>query len=162
MENGRIFYSAVQFSSMSKTINSLDELASEATTFAHTLKPHTHMATLVTLSGELGAGKTAFTKAVAQAFGIAEVVNSPTFVLEKIYQVPTASSNAFSRLIHIDAYRLETGADLKPLAFEEFMKDSQNLIFVEWPEKVADLLPEASVRIALELLPGGSRTISYA
>lgn len=144
---------------MGKTINTLEELSAEATAFTHTLKPQSHTATLITLSGELGAGKTAFTKAVAQAYGITDVVNSPTFVLEKIYQLPQQD---FSRLIHIDAYRLETGSDLAPLAFKEFMQDPQNLIFLEWPEKVADTLPAPLVAISLTLLSDGSRSISYA
>ena len=113
----------------------------------------------MTLSGELGAGKTAFTKAVAQAFGVSEIVNSPTFVLEKIYDLPTGS--AFSKLIHIDAYRLESGAELAPLELGPLMKDMKNLILLEWPEKVADALPKATHTISIVAHPGASRMITY-
>lgn len=147
---------------MEKTIRTLEELAEEAVRFVRslaTLESSARVATLVTLSGELGAGKTAFTKAVANALGVEEMVTSPTFVLEKIYLLPSGQS--FKRLIHIDAYRLETGKDLGPLGFDELMQDTSNLILLEWPEKVTEALPAPSKRISLVALPDGSRTISY-
>jgi tRNA threonylcarbamoyladenosine biosynthesis protein TsaE len=117
-------------------------------------------AMLVALRGELGAGKTAFTKVVAKTLGVEDVVNSPTFVLEKIYLLGGPASN-FKRLVHIDAYRLEKGSDLTPLGFDELMQDTENLILLEWPEKVADALPPPAVRISLVVQPDGSRIISY-
>ncbi len=135
----------------------LEELEAEAARFVATLAPRTG-ATLVALSGKLGAGKTAFTKAVARALGVEEVVNSPTFVLEKIYSL---TGKPFARLIHIDAYRLEEGSDLAPLGFSVLMQDPGNLILLEWPEKVADALPEAAAKISITV-QGDIRTISYA
>ena len=149
---------------MEKTIQTLEELGAEATNFVNALAPSPRGATLVTLSGELGAGKTAFTKAVASTLGVEEIVNSPTFVLEKIYLLPRkhwGETPKFARLIHIDAYRLEKGSDLGPLGFDELMQDSSNLILLEWPEKVAEALPTPSKQISLVALPDGSRIISY-
>ncbi len=143
---------------MEKGVRTLVELEAEAGRFVRDLVPEAGRATLIMLSGELGAGKTAFTKSVAHALGVKEVVTSPTFVLEKIYML---SNQAFKYLIHIDAYRLEKGADLAPLGFDELMKDSGNLILLEWPEKVADALPEPSARISIIANPDGSRIISY-
>ncbi|MDP2651771.1 MAG: tRNA (adenosine(37)-N6)-threonylcarbamoyltransferase complex ATPase subunit type 1 TsaE, partial [bacterium] len=117
-------------------------------------------ATLVTLSGDLGAGKTAFVKAVAHVLGIEETVTSPTFVLEKIYQLGSETPK-FKRLIHIDAYRLEAGSELAQLGFDELMSDAGNLILLEWPGKVAEALPTPTARIFLAALPDGSHTISY-
>lgn len=145
---------------MQKEIKTLAELEEEAGRFVGALIPMDIGATLVTLSGELGAGKTAFTKAVAHALGVEEVVTSPTFVLEKIYQLGSEASK-FERLIHIDAYRLERGSDLAPLGFDELMKDSGNLILLEWPEKVASALPVPIVKVSLVANPDGSRTITY-
>jgi len=152
---------------MEKTIPDLAALAAEAKEFVRGLRPRTHGATLVTLSGELGAGKTAFTKEVARALGVEESVTSPTFVLEKIYSLRRRTGQlpedgAFQRLIHIDAYRLEGGRELAPLGFEELMKAPGNLILLEWPEKVADALPEPAKRILLAPMADGSRTITYA
>ncbi len=147
---------------MEKIIRTLEELAEEAVRFVGSLAPlvsSARGATLVTLSGELGAGKTAFAKAVANTLGVEEMVTSPTFVLEKIYLLPGGQS--FKRLIHIDAYRLESGKDLDPLGFDELMQDTSNLILLEWPEKVAETLPTPSMHVSLAALPDGSRTISY-
>jgi tRNA threonylcarbamoyladenosine biosynthesis protein TsaE len=145
---------------MEKVLANLEELEEEAKKFVASLAPLTKGATLVTLSGELGAGKTAFTKAVAHVLGIEEVVTSPTFVLEKIYSLGGEVSK-FKRLIHIDAYRLESGKDLAPLGFDEFMLDAGNLILLEWPEKVADALSEPAMRISFSAHEDGSRTMVY-
>jgi len=145
---------------MEKLVKTLGELEAETARFVSELVPKEDEATLVTLSGDLGAGKTAFTKATALSLGVMETVNSPTFVLEKIYSLESKNSK-FKRLIHIDAYRLVSGSDLAPLGFDELMQDSGNLILLEWPEKVADALPEPAVKISISLCPDESRTISY-
>ncbi len=145
---------------MEQTIRTLAELETEATRFLNTLVPG-ERATLVTLSGDLGAGKTAFTKTVAWALGVEESVTSPTFVLEKIYKIEKPDF-PFKHLVHIDAYRLEEGAELAALGFDELMKDSSNLILLEWPEKVADILPVPTVKISITVNIDDSRTISYA
>ncbi len=147
-----------------QTLTTLADLVGEAKHFVASLVPAPSGATLVTLSGELGAGKTAFVQEVARALGVEEVVTSPTFVLEKIYALPNYEhrKSLFERLVHIDAYRLESGKELIPLGFDELMEDTDNLILLEWPEKVADMLPEPSVRISLKAFVGGSHSISYA
>jgi tRNA threonylcarbamoyladenosine biosynthesis protein TsaE len=144
---------------MQKEAASLEEFEALAAEFAQGLAPRSG-ATLVTLSGELGAGKTAFTKAAARALGVTDVVNSPTFVLEKMYALP--AGGAFSRLAHIDAYRLEGGEELAPLAFDGLMADAGTLIMLEWPEQVAGALPEPAYRISIETLPGGARRVTIS
>lgn len=139
-------------------IRSIEELEKEAAALVDRLSPQNDGATLVTLSGDLGAGKTAFTKALAKALGIEESVTSPTFVLEKIYALPAAAK--FARLIHIDAYRLGSSAELPALGFDELMKDTANLVVLEWPERVADALaPHLAIRIEAD--EQGVRTLSY-
>ncbi|MEK7114233.1 MAG: tRNA (adenosine(37)-N6)-threonylcarbamoyltransferase complex ATPase subunit type 1 TsaE [Patescibacteria group bacterium] len=144
---------------MERRIATLPELEAEAVRFMGSLAGSEQGATLVTLSGELGAGKTAFTKAIARSLGVEEIVNSPTFVLEKIYLLP--DGQPFKRLVHIDAYRLEKDADLAPLGFDERMKDSGSLILLEWPENVAGALPAPAVKISLLVHTDGSRILSY-
>lgn len=143
---------------MEKPIHTLDELDAEAAAFVRSLSSGDR-ATLITLSGELGAGKTAFTKAVARTLYVEETVSSPTFVLEKIYLLP--AGQPFKRLIHIDAYRLEKGSDLAPLGFDELMHDPGNLILLEWPEKVTEALPVPSKKLSFTVQSDGARTISY-
>ncbi len=144
---------------MERLLTTLAELEAEAARFAGSLTPREEGATLVTLAGELGAGKTAFTQAVAKALGVEESVTSPTFVLEKIYGL---TKSIFKRLIHIDAYRLEKGADLAALGFDELMQDAGNLILLEWPERVVDALPDPAVKISIVVNADDSRTFSYA
>jgi tRNA threonylcarbamoyl adenosine modification protein YjeE len=142
-----------------KHISDLGELAHDARNFLQVLEKPEKGATLVTLSGELGAGKTAFTKEVAKALGIEEVLTSPTFVLEKIYALP-APKLGFIRLIHIDAYRLSGGAELAALGFDEAMADPENLILLEWPERVSDAVFTPTTRIHIRV-EGETRLISY-
>ena len=143
---------------MEKMVHTLEEFNAEAVRFVETLVPKSSGATLVTLSGNLGAGKTAFVKAAAASLGVSGVVTSPTFVLEKIYALPESVS--FKRLVHIDAYRLESGTELPPLGFDEIMKDPPTLVFLEWPEKVADALPKPAAAISITATDD-SRKISY-
>ena len=156
---------------METVVRTMGELEAEAARFAATLGPQVEGATLVTLSGELGAGKTVFVKALAKVLGIEDTVTSPTFVLEKIYSLtdtkcPSAadghlvSVKGFRRLVHIDAYRLDEHESLAPLGFDELMRDPSNLILLEWPERVAGL-PEPTERIHFEPHLDGSRTLSY-
>jgi len=142
-----------------RILESLEALETEARTFASDLVPHTEHATLVTLSGDLGAGKTTFTQSVAKELGVSEHVTSPTFVLAKSYALP---NSAFKKLVHIDAYRLTEGKDLVPLAFDEIMSDASTLVLLEWPEMVADKLPNTDIAITLSVLDINSRSISYA
>ncbi|MBP6858533.1 MAG: tRNA (adenosine(37)-N6)-threonylcarbamoyltransferase complex ATPase subunit type 1 TsaE [Candidatus Pacebacteria bacterium] len=107
----------------------------------------TDTATIIGLSGHLGAGKTAFTKCVAKDLGITEDVTSPTFVIMKIYDIdPTkvvadltengAANFPWKRLVHIDAYRLERAQELEAINFAKYAADPDNLILIEWPENV--------------------------
>ena len=92
-------------------------------------------AALIGLSGHLGAGKTAFVKAVAKELGIQEEITSPTFVIMKLYEIKLKAV-PWKKLVHIDAYRLERAEDLEALRFEEIIADKNNLVIVEWPEQV--------------------------
>ena len=97
-------------------------------------------ATLVGLSGHLGAGKTAFTKVVAKILGVTEDITSPTFVIMKLYDITAKQKDgtdfSWKKLVHIDAYRLERGQELSALNFESLVADANNLILIEWPENV--------------------------
>lgn len=141
-----------------KELPNLEALQEEAARFARALSPQEHHATLITLSGELGAGKTSFTQGIARELGVGEAVTSPTFVLEKIYEL---SGKSFKRLAHIDAYRLEGDTSLVPLGWEDLYRDPATLIVLEWPELVASQLPEADTCVTLSV-HGEGRLISYA
>ena len=103
-------------------------------------------ATVVALSGDLGAGKTTLAQAVARALGVRESVISPTFVIMKLYETKDA---AYRQLVHIDAYRLNSGAELERLGWKELLSDPENLILLEWPERVPEALPKNAHRVSL-------------
>ena len=105
---------------------------------------------VLTLCGELGAGKTTFTQALGRELGIVEIMQSPTYVLMKSYKLPQSNilqKMPFCNLIHIDAYRLDNPEEFKTLKPKEFLYDPKNLLLVEWPERVGDLLPKPNLKI---------------
>jgi tRNA threonylcarbamoyladenosine biosynthesis protein TsaE len=113
-------------------------------------------AVLVTLSGELGAGKTTFVQSMAKSLGVEDVVTSPTYVIEKVYRL---TNQKWQRLIHIDAYRLHTTEDLAVIHWDELLADSGNLIVLEWPEKVADAIPTDAISLRFDI-DGDARIIN--
>ncbi|MGB4076209.1 MAG: tRNA (adenosine(37)-N6)-threonylcarbamoyltransferase complex ATPase subunit type 1 TsaE [Minisyncoccia bacterium] len=147
---------------MEATFRTLDELALFARDFVTKLSPKEGSATLVTLSGELGAGKTAFAQALAEALGVTYLVTSPTFVLEKIYALPEDTGRGFMHLIHIDAYRLRDSSELAALGFDEVMSVPENLVLLEWPENVRDTLHAPAFSLTLTAREDDSRSLSLS
>ena len=113
---------------------------------------------VVALEGNLGAGKTVFAQEVGKILGVVENMHSPTFVIEKIYQIDFRN---FKRLIHIDAYRLEKESELLHLGWEELIKESENLVLIEWPENVAKIIPKNARRVSFKFIDENTREISY-
>lgn len=116
-------------------------------------------ACIVGLKGDLGAGKTTFVQEVARQLGVEGAVTSPTFVILQSY---TITHPVFSRLVHIDAYRLshETG---DTFSFNEYANDPENLLLIEWPENLPSAieLPKGTLCISLEVLGEDARSLSY-
>ena len=127
---------------------SVEKTVKTALEFIAELAPRTEAATVVTLSGELGAGKTTFVQGIARALGVAEPITSPTFVIEKIYSL---EGQKWKRLIHIDAYRLADARELAALGWQEIVADPENLVCIEWPEHVAALIPADAARLHLDI-----------
>ncbi len=115
-------------------------------------------ATILALFGDLGAGKTTITKEIAGILGVKENVISPTFVIMKKYQT---KDSRFKNLIHIDAYRLDEHKDILVLGWEEMLKDKDNLVIVEWPEKIESYLPKGIYNVGLSHKDDTSRTIKF-
>jgi tRNA threonylcarbamoyladenosine biosynthesis protein TsaE len=130
---------------ISKNLEDTQKFASD---FIQNLTPKTNGATVVGLYGNLGAGKTTLTQSIARVLGVGETVTSPTFVIEKIYEL---AGQKFTHLIHIDAYRIEKSEELLRLGWQEIISDSQNLILIEWPEKVSDIMPK-HIKVVLKTI----------
>lgn len=122
------------------------------------LPPHKASATVIALTGNLGAGKTTFVQALAKKLGITDTVQSPTYVLMKSYPIAYAH---FTMFIHIDAYRLETPEEFKTLQPESFLGGMENLVCIEWPEKIAGMLskPDITIRFSADGATEGERYI---
>ncbi|MCS7033241.1 MAG: tRNA (adenosine(37)-N6)-threonylcarbamoyltransferase complex ATPase subunit type 1 TsaE [Phycisphaerae bacterium] len=107
----------------------------------------------VTLSGDLGAGKTQFVRGMVRALGgDAALVCSPTFVLLHIYDCP-----AF-KVFHWDAYRVSGPTDFEATGFSETLQEG-GLVIVEWPERVAALLPPRCISVRITVTGETSRRI---
>ena len=149
---------------MIKNVASLEELRLLAEGFLRNISelPSSENAMVVGLSGDLGAGKTAFTKCIASALGITELVTSPTFILEKVYIIPRGSvvGSRFTKLIHIDAYRLHSAGEMKALDWDDLLRDEKNLILLEWPEQVHEALPKDMIKLSFEYENEHVRNIS--
>ena len=144
---------------MIHTSTSLEETRNIAEDFATNILPTEDKAVVVGLYGNLGAGKTTFVQALAKAFGLEENITSPTFVIEKIYEL---KDKKFIHFIHIDAYRLEKSEELLHLGWNDIVSDPKNLILIEWPEKVADIMPK-HIKVSLKTLENeNSRQIDIA
>lgn len=143
---------------MQTRVYGTDDMSRFAADFVLKLQPASGAATLVALSGALGAGKTTFAQAVARALDVEETVNSPTFVIEKIYAL---LNQKWQHLIHIDAYRLKSAEELRALGWNDLIADPKNLIVIEWPENVPNLIPETAHRVSVEIGEGEARTIHY-
>lgn len=108
--------------------------------------------TMLALEGNLGAGKTTFVQALARELGVKDVVQSPTYVLMKAYPLelsdPSANTNRkFTKLVHIDAYRLESPEEFDALRPQEFLDDPRALVVIEWPSRLEGRLPKPDMTL---------------
>ena len=103
-------------------------------------------ATMLFLQGELGAGKTTFTQALARELGITEPVQSPTYVIMKSYPL---SGQRFEALVHLDLYRIESPEELAPLKLGRVFAKPKTLVVIEWPERAGGALPKADLSLRL-------------
>lgn len=114
-------------------------------------------AQIITLVGDLGAGKTTFTQQLARQLGITEPVVSPTFVVMKSYQITDHPD--YDQLVHIDAYRFEDESEAGPLGLAELFTQPRTLICLEWPERIAGILPKEKVEVEIEIGEGEEREV---
>ena len=128
-------------------VNNLEETIALGNRLGLLLQPNM----LLTLSGDLGAGKTTFTKGIGQGLGITKVINSPTFTILKQYQ-------GRLKLSHFDAYRLEGQDD--DLGFEEIF-DSDDVCVVEWANFIEDILPVDRLTIEIKKIDENIREFVF-
>jgi tRNA threonylcarbamoyladenosine biosynthesis protein TsaE len=104
--------------------------------------------------GEMGAGKTTLIKAICKDLGVGSSMNSPTFAIVNEYE------GKDEVIYHFDFYRLRKEEEAYDIGVEEYL-DSGRFCFIEWPEKIASLLPEERFEIKLEIATATERRIHY-
>lgn len=113
---------------------------------------------VVTFTGDLGAGKTTLIQGILEGLGALPPYPSPTFVLMNEYILPKPSSTGVGRIYHADAYRVGA-SDFERLGFAEWCTDPAGLVLLEWPERIADILPKKRIEIRLKTLSETEREI---
>ncbi len=142
---------------MIKKIKSLVELQNFANQFLKSLKPAKSRATILSLDGNLGSGKTAFVKTLGKALGIKKTIISPTFIIMKLYEI---SYKKYKKLIHIDAYRLEKEKELEVLGWNDLINNPENLIAIEWPERVLKIIPKTAKKLKFKFVDEKTRSVT--
>jgi len=95
--------------------------------------------------GEMGAGKTTFIKKLCERLQVTDVVTSPTFSIINVYETESTS-----QLYHFDFYRMKKPEEIYDIGYEEYLF-SGNYCFMEWPEKVENLLPRSVIKVHIEV-----------
>ena len=137
---------------MQITVQSESELAQAARTFVQAMD----QATVFAFYGKMGAGKTTFIKALCEALGVSDVVNSPTFSIVNEYRSDTTGELVY----HFDFYRIEKLEEVYDMGYEDYFY-SGALCFIEWPELVEELLPGDAVKVTATEAEDGSRCIAF-
>jgi tRNA threonylcarbamoyladenosine biosynthesis protein TsaE len=106
-----------------------------------------HAPLVISLSGELGAGKTTLAQSICEGYGVTEPVTSPTYALVHRYEAPK------SAVYHVDLYRLDGESQLTNIGWDDMLAE-RALVIVEWPERAGDSMPADHLHIDLEYLDG--------
>ena len=113
---------------------------------------------LVTLSGELGAGKSVLARSMIHALGFEGRVKSPTYTLIETYEAKN-TDNSLLKIAHLDLYRLSDPEELDYLGFEDVI-DISDLVLIEWPEQGAWRVPDATVHVTIEYAGDKGRVVN--
>ena len=110
---------------------------------------------VILLDGDLGAGKTVFTRGFARELGIDEPVSSPTYTIVQEYDLPERG-----RLYHLDLYRISGVEAALAFGVDEFLNDPSSYALVEWPERITGIIPKNAVKIRLKHTGESQREIT--
>ena len=134
----------------------------ETEEFARLVSSQIKAGDVLALFGELGAGKTTFTKALAKFLGVNATITSPTFVILKNYKINQPVSDNLKEakeLIHVDCYRFDSENDAFSVGLDEYFERKDTIMIIEWPEKIESLLPKKAKKIIFSYLGENERKI---
>lgn len=137
-------------------LRSIEELERFAAEFLRSLMKNETRATVIGLTGDLGSGKTAFTKTLGKALGVGEEITSPTFVIARFYNL---HDRPWQRLVHVDAYRIDDPAELAPLKWDMLLADPAHLVVVEWPERLGKKFPSDALVLQFTFIDERTRRV---
>ena len=131
-------------------ITSLDNIREAAKQFIAAMEDNTVFA----FYGKMGAGKTTFIKAICEELGVTDVINSPTFAIVNEYR----SDETGELIYHFDFYRIKKLDEVYDMGYEDYFY-SGALCFIEWPELVEEVLPGDAVKVIIEEMEDGIRSV---
>jgi tRNA threonylcarbamoyladenosine biosynthesis protein TsaE len=131
-----------------KSIDELKHAAEQLSSFGGSEK-------IFLFYGEMGAGKTTLIKSLCEGLGVKEPATSPTFSIVNEYQGES------SKIYHFDFYRLKNQSEALDLGYEEYFY-SGNYCFIEWPEKIPDLLPDHYIHVDVQVVSDNERLLTFA
>jgi len=111
---------------------------------------------VVTLEGELGAGKTTFLKGFAKGLGIKKTIQSPTFIIMNRFEL---KGKVIKNFYHLDCYRIENEKEMDCLDFDKILQNKENIICIEWGSKIKKILPKKRMDIFFEMVAENERKI---
>ena len=117
-------------------------------------------ALVLALMGDLGSGKTTFAQAFAEALGVKEKIKSPTFIIfrkSKIIPLLAGQNSKSRHFYHFDVYRINSEKEILNLGWEEIISNPENIVLVEWADKIENILPKKSIKINFKHLKGDKR-----
>jgi len=132
------------------TIKTLEDLHA----FAARLKQYLALPAILALTGDLGSGKTAFTQQLAEAYGINELLPSPTFTLSNVYKQHDLL------FVHADLYRLMDTDEITLLGLSDYFAEPNTVTVVEWADRLTALFPPQTIWLHLTLLEDNSRLLT--
>jgi tRNA threonylcarbamoyladenosine biosynthesis protein TsaE len=135
---------------MNIELNTLADLPSAAMKFLE----ETDNRKVFAFNGQMGAGKTTFIVSLLKAMGVEDIEGSPTYSLVNTYETP-----AFGKIFHFDLYRLNSEEEAYDIGIEEMLYGG-GYCFIEWPDKIPNLLPENTIWTKIQTNENGERTIS--
>lgn len=120
---------------------------------------------VLALKGDLGSGKTTFVQGLAKGLGIKNKINSPTFVIMKKFKVPHRGTlrgrqNSKCKVFyHFDCYRIDKPEEILELGWQEIIANPQNIVAIEWPEKIKKFLPKETICLNFKFINKNQREI---
>jgi len=132
----------------------------ETQLFAEKLARNMNGGEVICFYGDLGYGKTTFIQGFARGLGLEGRIISPTFIIMRSYRAKSKIQDSrFKNFYHIDLYRINTPQEIIDLGLHELLNNSENIIAIEWPEKMGKLLPKNRIDIIFEYLEEDKRNI---